>query len=89
MVAALFVMFPSISVVSISTIYHAGGTRSAAAFVKGMIYLLPAWLIYASVVFYLLPRIELTISLSAGVLIYVSSCFLISRIIQVHGSPKS
>jgi uncharacterized membrane protein (GlpM family) len=80
LLAAFIAFFPSITVVTISTVYLTGGVEVASSYIKSLILLIPAWLIYAAVIFYLLPRIGLPLSLLSGILCYTLACWLTAKL---------
>ena len=82
LVAAFFAFFPSISAVSLCTVYLTGGIDPAASLVRGMLFLLPVWLVYGIALIYLLPRYKLSISLTTGIMIYMSLSFLVNMLLS-------
>ena len=80
LVAAFIAFFPSISIITITTIYLKGGTTSASDYARSMLILTPAWLLYVVAVLFLLPRWGLFPTLLTGVLLYVAAAFLTIRL---------
>jgi uncharacterized membrane protein (GlpM family) len=78
--AAFIAFLPTISVITLCTIYYSGGTNEAVSYAKNMLWLLPPWVVYALVVIFLLPRIGLAGSLAIGIASYLALAFLIMRL---------
>ena len=79
-VAAFVAFFPSTSLISLCAIYISSGTQSAVSFAKGMLFLLPPWVLYVVGVIVLLPRIGLVATLAVSVAVYLILAFLIMRL---------
>ena len=71
LIAAFFAMFPFVTAFTIYTIYSAAGSDAVIYYVKGLLLLTPAWIIYLVIVFYFLPKYDFWISLALGVIIYI------------------
>jgi uncharacterized membrane protein (GlpM family) len=80
LLAAFVAFIPSITVVTLCTIYFNGGASAATSYVKGMLLLLPAWSLYALLLFYLLPRLGLAPSLLISISVYLIAAFLTVRL---------
>ena len=78
--AAFLAFFPSISVITLISIYHSGGTGTAVAYAKNMLMLLPSWVLYVVAVIFLLPRIGLAASLAVSVALYMATAYLVVRL---------
>lgn len=78
--AAFIAFLPSVSVVTLCTIYFSSGTGAAVSYAKNMLILLPPWILYAVGVIVLLPRIGLVGSLLASIAVYFVAAFLIMRL---------
>ncbi len=78
--AAFIAFLPSISVITLCSIYFASGTGAAVAYAKSMIILLPPWLLYVLGVIWLLPRIGLAGSLIASIAVYLVTAFIIIKL---------
>ena len=78
--AAFIAFLPSISVITLCTIYFASGTEEAVSYAKNMLILLPPWLLYVIGVILLLPRIGLAGALSVSVAAYLGAAFLAMRL---------
>lgn len=79
-IAALIGMLPSITLVSLCTIYLAGGKEVATSYAKDLMKFVPPWVLYVLVLIFLLPRIGLVGSLAVGVGVYLGTAFLIMRL---------
>jgi uncharacterized membrane protein (GlpM family) len=78
--AAFIAFLPANSVITLCTIYFAGGTGAAVSYAKSMLILLPAWLFYVIGVIFLLPRLGLVVSLLVSVAAYVAAAFVTMRL---------
>jgi uncharacterized membrane protein (GlpM family) len=78
--AAFIAFLPAISVITLCSIYFASGTGAAVSYAKGMLMLLPPWVLYVVAVMFLLPRIGLAGSLIVGIATYLGIAFLIMRL---------
>lgn len=76
-VAAFIAFLPSISLITLCSIYFASGTASAVSYAKSMLILLPPWVLYVVCVIVLLPRIGLTATLAVSVVAYLLSALLV------------
>lgn len=79
LLAAFFAMFPFVTAFTIYTIYSAAGLEAVAYYVKGLLLLTPAWVIYLIIVLYLAPKYDFWISLAVGVIFYmiIASIFVL------------
>jgi len=78
--AAFIAFLPSISVITLCTIYFASGTGGAVSYAKSMLILLPPWLLYVIGVIFLLPRIGLAGSLLVSVAAYLAVALAIMKL---------
>jgi uncharacterized membrane protein (GlpM family) len=78
-IAAFIAFLPSISVVTICSVYLASGTEAAVSYTKNMLLLVPPWVLYGLGVFFLLPRIGLVASLLVSIAIYIGTALLIMK----------
>lgn len=78
--AAFIGVLPSVTLITISSIYYTGGMASTLSYIKGMLILMPPWLLYIVAVIFLLPRIGLVGSLSVGVVLYLIGAYIIIRL---------
>jgi uncharacterized membrane protein (GlpM family) len=79
-IAAFIAFLPSISVITLCSIYFASGTEEAVSFAKSMLILVPPWVLFAVGVIFLLPRIGLAGSLIISVMVYIGTAFLIMKL---------
>ncbi len=70
-VAAFVAMFPAMTVMTFVTVYIEGGIQPVRDYILGLFFVLPAWLLYLSVVYYATERIGL-ISILLGILVYIT-----------------
>jgi uncharacterized membrane protein (GlpM family) len=78
---AVFIAFlPSTTLITLCTIYLAGGTGAAVSYAKSMLVLLPAWVFYVVGVIFLLPRLGLVVSLLVSVAAYLAAAFITMRL---------
>ncbi len=79
-VAAFIAFLPTISVITLCTVYFSGGAGEAVSYAKNMLWLLPPWVVYVLAVIFLLPRIGLAWSLGIGIAAYLVLAFIIMRL---------
>jgi len=79
-IAAFVALFPGITVITLCTVYLNGGTENAVTYAKGLLFMIPAWLIYIGIVIYLLPRLGLVPPLVIGILLYSVAGFLTMKL---------
>ncbi len=77
--AAFTALFPSITVITLCTIYFSSGSGPAVSYVKSLVFMLPAWLIYVGTLIYLVPRWGLAPPLIIGILLYSGAGYLTMR----------
>jgi uncharacterized membrane protein (GlpM family) len=77
--AAFINLFPAVTVISFIAIYIHGGTQALTSYTRGMVLLLPAWIIYLVGMYFLVPRIGLLFSLLIGIALFIAVSFLIAR----------
>ena len=78
--AAFIAFLPTISAITLCTIYYNGGTEKAVSYAKSMIVLVPPWLLYVVGIIFLLPRIGLVGSLVVSIAAYTVAAFLVMRL---------
>lgn len=78
-IAALISMFPSMTVLTFSLIYRAGGQTSVVDYAKNLVYGVPPWVLYVFTVAWLCERIGIWRSLALGIAIYLITSFCISH----------
>jgi uncharacterized membrane protein (GlpM family) len=76
LLAAFIAFLPSISVITLCSIYYTSGTEDAVSYAKSMLILLPGWLLYVIGVIFLLPRIGLAGSLIVSIAVYLGVSLL-------------
>ena len=79
-IAAFIAFLPSISVITLCTIYFASGMAEAVSYAKNMLILLPPWVLYVVGIIFLLPRIGLASSLIVSIAVYLGAAFLIMKL---------
>jgi len=77
--AAFINLFPGITIITFSAIYIHGGNIAVTSYARGMLILLPAWILYIAGMYFLVPRLGLVFALLISVLIFVIISFIISR----------
>lgn len=82
LLASFFANLPTITVLSLSIIYANAGVSASTAYFKGLLLMLPAWVIYVLIVLFLLPRAGLVASLGVGVTLYVIAGMTIMRFLR-------
>ena len=82
LLAAFIAFFPSITVITIITIYLNGGINPTTSYLKGMLLLMPAWLLYVLSVLFLLPRLGLVFSLVLGIFLYLGSALATMKVVH-------
>jgi len=78
--AAFVAMLPSVSVVTLITVYLEGGRAPTVSYAVDLIKLLPPWLLYIGLVVFLIPRLGLWAALGIGVVAYAALAYLIWRL---------
>jgi hypothetical protein len=81
LLAAFVSFFPAVSVISLCAIYMRSGTEPTLSYAKGILFLLPAWILYIVTVIYLLPRWGLIPPLIIGILLYTAASYLTSKVV--------
>ena len=82
LLAAFIGFFPSITIVTLFTIYAGSGVSGTVSYFKGMLFLMPAWLLYALAVVFILPRWGLVPSILIGVVLYVVASLITMRFVH-------
>jgi hypothetical protein len=82
LLAAFLAMVPAVTLITIITIYNAGGDTAAVGYFKGLLIVLPAWLVYVVATMLLTPRIGLWWSLLIGVAAYIGLSMLIMHFVK-------
>lgn len=76
MIAAFIAFLPSVTILTISTIYLQAGQQATSSYLRGMIILTPSWVLYVVATLFLLPRLGLIPALAVGVAVYLGASFL-------------
>jgi uncharacterized membrane protein (GlpM family) len=71
LLAAFVGVFPGVTVITFIAIYLQSGTESVTSYAKGMLILLPPWILYMVGVMLLTPRLGLALTLVISVAVYV------------------
>jgi hypothetical protein len=82
MMAAFISNLPVITLLTLFTVYINGGVVTSVSFLKGILLLLPAWVIYVIAVIVLLPRIGIIPAAAIGVFLYVGGALLTIKLFQ-------
>lgn len=78
--AVFIAFFPGTSLITVVTIYLAGGTGVVVSYARSMLMLLPAWVLYVLGVLFLVPRLGLALSLLISVAAYAGAALLTMRL---------
>jgi hypothetical protein len=81
-VAAFIGFFPSITIVTLFTIYLKSGVGATLSYFKGMLFLIPAWVLYALAMVFILPRWGIVPSVIVGIALYVGVAVLTMRFVH-------
>jgi len=82
LLAAFVALFPSITIVTLITIYFNGGVGATVSYFKGLLFLIPAWILYVVAMIFILPRWGIVPSVLIGVFLYVSVAFVTMRFVH-------
>ena len=82
LLAAFLAIFPSITVVTLLSIYFTSGVGATVSYFKGILLLLPAWLLYIVAMIFILPWWGLVPSVLFGIALYVAAAFIIMRLVH-------
>jgi uncharacterized membrane protein (GlpM family) len=80
--AAFIGFFPSITIVTLFTIYLKSGVGATVSYFKGMLFLIPAWVLYALAMIFILPRLGIVPSVVVGIALYVAVAVLTMRFVH-------
>jgi len=78
--AVFIAFFPGTSLITVVTIYLAGGTGATNSYARSMLVLLPAWVLYVLGILFLLPRLGPALSLVISVAAYAGAALLTMRL---------
>jgi len=76
--AAFIAMFPSVTVLTLSMIYLEVGMRPVLSYLKSLLLLTPAWILYLICLVYIAPRHGFWPALASGVFLYLVIAGLIA-----------
>ncbi|MCX8126454.1 MAG: DUF3147 domain-containing protein [Dehalococcoidia bacterium] len=82
LLAAVISMLPTVSLITLISVYHAAGAEPVIYYFRSMLIILPVWVLYVLSQILLLPRIGLVPSLLIGVAIYLAGAFAVMRFIH-------
>lgn len=82
LLAAFIALFPSVTIVTMLTIYVHGGVNDTVSYFKNLLILLPAWLLYVIPAMLLLPRLGPIPSVIIGISLYLAAAFLTMRFVH-------
>jgi hypothetical protein len=82
LLAAFIGFFPSITLVTLFTIYFKSGVGATISYFKGMLFLIPAWVLYALAMIFILPRWGIVPSVIVGIGLYVGVSLLVFRFVH-------
>ena len=82
LLAAFVAIFPSITIVTLFSIYFTSGIDATVSYFKGMLFLIPAWLLYAVAMIFILPRWGIIPSVLIGISIYVVAALIVMRLVR-------
>jgi len=80
LLAAFVNLFPGITIITFIAIYFHGGSREVVSYARGILILVPAWILYITGIYLLVPRIGITLGMIISVAVFVIAAFLISRL---------
>lgn len=78
--AAFISMFPSLTVLVFFLLYRAGGKESVINYARSLIYVVPPWVLYVVVVWFLCERIGVLWSIILGIAFYLGSSVLVNQL---------
>jgi len=79
LLAAFVALFPSVTILSLFLVYQHSGVENVVGYARGLLYLLPAWVVYMGTILYLVPRFGFYLPVSLGVVLYIGIGYLINR----------
>lgn len=82
LIAAFVAFFPSITLVTLLSIYLASGVNATVSYMKSAIFLIPAWLLYAVAIIFILPRLGLVPSVLISLGLYIAAAFITVRFVH-------
>jgi len=82
LLAAFIGFFPSITLITLVTVYLKSGVGATVSYFKGMLFLIPAWVVYALAMIFILPRWGIVPSVIISVGLYVGISLLVFRFVH-------
>ena len=82
LIAAFVAFFPSITLVTLLSIYFGSGVNATVSYLKSALFLIPAWLLYAVAMIFILPRWGLVPSVLISLGLYVAAAFITMRFVH-------
>jgi len=80
LLAAFAGVFPGVTLITFCAIYFQSGTPAVVSYAKGMLILLPPWILYVLGIIFLIPRLGLFVGLPISVALYVVFALLIIKL---------
>ncbi len=80
--AAFIGNMPVVTIITLCIIYLSSGTDVATSYFKGLLILLPPWILYVIGVIFFLPRLGLAPSLAIGLSLYFSGALLTIKLVH-------
>jgi len=80
MLAAFAGLFPGVTIITFCALYFQSGSISVASYAKGMLILLPAWILYVIGVYFLVPRLGIVPTMLISVGIYMVASLIILKL---------
>jgi hypothetical protein len=80
LLSAFVAFFPSITIVTLLSIYFTSGVGATVSYFKGMLFLIPAWILYAVAMIFILPRWGLVPSILISIGLYVGAALITIRL---------
>jgi uncharacterized membrane protein (GlpM family) len=80
LLAAFVALFPALTVVTLSAIYLRSGVGPTVDYAKGLLFMVPAWLIYVAAVIFFVPRLGLAPALAIGIPLYAAASYVTIRL---------
>ncbi len=82
LLAAFVGVFPGMTVITFCAIYFSSGSTAVVSYARGMLILLPPWILYVLGMIFLMPRLGLALSLVTSVAAYVIFALLTIRFVH-------
>ncbi len=82
LIAAFVAFLPSVTILTIATIYLHGGQQATTSYLRSLIILTPSWLLYVLAALFLFPRLGLVPALVIGVVVYIGASLLTIKLVS-------